>query len=320
VTVRDIRRKARSWGRRQLYSFFSSLGTLTSHPLGTLMTALVLGIAILLPLGLFVTVENLRSLDLRSENWGTITVFMQPGIEEPVVSSLAARIEQQTAARVVLVSPEQGMLEFQNASGFGQALDLFEDNPLPWVLQLTLQPSDPESIEESVRSASAWLATQEGVDTVQADYKWLQRLAGLLALSDAFVTVLTALFSLAVIVVVANTIRLDVGNRAHEIEVLHLVGASNGFVRQPFLYLGFWYGLLGALVALLLLSMCMVYLAQPLERLLDSYGNSYEVHGLGAGAGLLVLVIGAILGLLGAGLSVQRYLRQFRLVESGRHG
>lgn len=315
-----MRRKARSWGRRQLYSFFSSLGTIAGHRLGTLMTALVLGIAILLPLGLFVTVENLRSLDLRSENWGTITVFMQPGVDEPLVSALAARIEKRISASVVPVSPEQGMLEFQDASGFGQALDLFEDNPLPWVLQLTLQPSALEGSEESVRAASAWLSTQEGVDTVQADYKWLQRLAGLLALADAFVTVLTALFSLAVIVVVANTIRLDVANRAHEIEVLHLVGASNGFVRQPFLYLGFWYGLLGAFVALLLLSLCMIYLAQPIERLLDSYGNSYDVRGLGAGAGLLVLASGATLGLLGAGLSVQRYLRQFRLPESGDRG
>jgi len=318
VSIRGFRRKVRSWGRRQLYSFFSSLGALAGHRLGTFMTTLVLGIAILLPLGLFVTVENLRSLDLRSENWGTVTVFMQPGVEQQAVSALAARIEEQTSAAVVMVSPEQGMLEFQESSGFGQALDLFQDNPLPWVLQLTLQPSALESIEEPVRSTIEWLETQKGVDTVQADFKWLQRLAGLLGLGDAFVTVLTVLFSLAVVVVVANTIRLDVANRAHEIEVLHLVGASNGFVRQPFLYLGFWYGLLGALVALLLLSVCMVYLAQPLERLLDSYGSSYALRGLDAGTGLLVLAVGAGLGLLGAGLSVQRYLRQFRLEESGR--
>ncbi len=145
------------------------------------------------------------------------------------------------------------------------------------------------------------------VESVQADFKWLQRLAGLLALGDAFVTVLTVLFSLAVVVVVANTIRLDVANRAHEIEVLHLVGASDGFVRQPFLYLGFWYGLLGALLALLLLSLCMVYLAQPLEALLDAYGNAFDVRGLGARGGLLVLLAGGALGLarrLGLGAAI----------------
>jgi len=315
LSRRDARRRLRSWGRRQLYSFFSSLGALVSHRLGTLMTALVLGIAMLLPLGLYVTVENLRAMDLQRENWGAITVFMQVAAGEQQALELAARIEQEHGAAVDVVSPEQGMQEFQQASGFGQAMDLFEESPLPWVLQVTLpQPADA-GIETAVSSLSGWLAGQEAVDSVQADFKWLQRLAGLLALGDAFVTVLTVLFSLAVVVVVANTIRLDVANRAHEIEVLHLVGASNGFVRQPFLYLGFWYGLLGALLALILLSLCMVYLTDPLERLLEAYGNAFEVSGLGGRGGLLVLLSGGVLGLLGAGVSVQRYLRQFRLPE-----
>jgi cell division transport system permease protein len=330
VSRRDSPHSARAWGRRQLYSFFSSLGALVSHRLGTLMTALVLGIAMLLPLGLFVTVDNLRSLDLQTQDWGTITVFLQPGVNEEQALALAARIGQEQGAEVVAVSPDQGLQEFQQASGFGQALELFEENPLPWVLQVTLRPSDEQGgedwiggqrvREDQVRDLGEWLGGQGGVDSVQVDYKWLRRLAGLLALGDAFVTVLTVLFSLAVVVVVANTIRLDVANRAHEIEVLHLVGASNGFVRQPFLYLGFWYGLLGALLALLLLSLCMVYLAQPIEGLLEAYGNTFRVRGLGAREGILVLLAGGALGLLGAWVSVQRYLRQFRLGESRGRG
>jgi cell division transport system permease protein len=310
------RRRLRSWGRRQLYSCFSSLGALVSHRLGTLMTSLVLGIAMLLPLGLYVTVENLRALDLQHEDWGTITVFLQASAGEPQALELAARIRQEHGAAVDLVTPDQGLQEFQQASGFGQAMDLFEENPLPWVLLVTPLQSEAQDVEASVSALSGWLAGQEAVDSVQADFKWLQRLAGLLALGDAFVTVLAALFALAVVVVVANTIRLDVANRAHEIEVLHLVGASNGFVRQPFLYLGLWYGLLGALLALILLSLCMAYLAQPLERLLEAYGNAFEVSGLAGGGGLLVLLGGGLLGLLGAWVSVQRYLRQFRLPEA----
>lgn len=325
MSRRDSQHLARAWGRRQLYSFFSSLGVLVSHRLGTLMTALVLGIAMLLPLGLFVTVDNLRSLDLQGQDWGTLTVFLQAGLQEEQVRALAARLSQERAVEVTTVSPEQGMTEFRQASGFGQALELFEENPLPWVLQVTPRLSGEQGTEEGVSeervsALGAWLGELEGVDSVQVDYKWLRRLAGLLALGDAFVTVLTALFSLAVVVVVANTIRLDVANRAHEIEVLHLVGASNGFVRQPFLYLGFWYGLLGALLALLLLSLCMVYLAQPVEALLEAYGNTFRVSGLGAREGLLVLLSGGVLGLLGAWVSVQRYLRQFQLGQSRGRG
>jgi cell division transport system permease protein len=320
LNIRDTRRSARAWGRRQLYSFFSSLGTLLGHRLGTLMTVLVLGIAMLLPLGLYVTLDNLRGLDLQHEEWGTITVFLRPEVTAEQAGGLAERIGRERGAEVVAVSPEQGMADFARASGFGQALQLFEENPLPWVLLVKPRLAAEQDIEAAVGDLGDWLGEQEGVDLVQVDFKWLQRLAGLLALGDAFVTVLTVLFSLAVVVVVANTIRLDVANRAHQIEVLLMVGASNGFIRQPFLYLGFWYGLLGALLALLLLTLCLLYLSRPLERLLDAYGSSVVIGGPAGVSVLLVLLFGGWLGLLGAWMAVQRYLRQFRLPESGGAG
>jgi len=318
VTVRDLRRGARAWARRQLYSFFSSLGTLLSHRLGTLMTVLVLGIAMLLPLGLYVTLQNLRGLDLQQEDWGTISVFLRPEAGREEALALAAQVAETRSAQVATVSPEEGMADFAEVSGFGQAMSLFDENPLPWVLLVTPQVAEGGDLEAEVTALSDWLGGQESVDLVQADFKWLQRLARLLALGDAFVTVLTGLFSLAVVVVVANTIRLDVANRSHEIEVLHLVGASNGFIRQPFLYLGFWYGLLGALLALALLAACMMYLAGPLARLLEAYGNRFEASGPGGTGVAIVLVCGGLLGLLGAWLAVQRYLRQFRLADQGR--
>ncbi len=320
MSLRQIRRKIRAWGRRQLYSFFSSLGTLLSHRLGTLMTILVLGIAMVLPLGLYVSVKNLRAIDLEREEWGTITVFLQLGAGEEKVNAFAGRIGQERNADVVAVSPEQGMEEFSAVSGFGQAIDMFEENPLPWVLQVTPRQVENEKFEETVADLGAWLEEQEGVDLVQVDYKWLKRLAGLLELGDAFVTVLTVMFSLAVVVVIANTIRLDVASRSDEISVLNMVGAGNSFIRQPFLYSGFWYGLLGAFLALLLLNLSMFYLQQPLTQLLDAYGNTFEVIGLGGRGSLFVLLAGGVLGFLGAWLSVRRYLRQFRLEDPPRRG
>jgi cell division transport system permease protein len=318
VSAAGLHRSMRAWGRRQLYSFFSSLGALLGHRLGTLMTVLVLGIAMLLPLGLYVSVSNLRGLDLQQEDWGTLTVFLDVGIVRHQAEALAAQIGRERAAEVVAVSPEQGMQEFREASGFELPPELFEENPLPWVLQVRPGPAPAQSLQQSATELAAWLRSQDGVETVQVDFKWLQRLAGLLALGDAFVSVLAVLFSLAVVVVVANTIRLDVASRAEEIEVLHLVGASNGFVRQPFLYLGFWYGLLGALLALLLLWLALRYLAGPLQQLLDAYGNAFRVRGPGAFGMLAVLFAGGLLGLLGSWLSVQRFLRRYRLDETRR--
>ncbi len=307
--------RLRAWGRQQLYSFFSSLGSLLSHRLGTLMTVLVLGIAMALPLGLYVTIQNLDSLDLQEDRWGTITVFLSQGADETAVNWLVDSVENTLDASVDKVSPAMGMEEFREASGFGEALDLFEENPLPWVLHITPRVDEGEDLEAVVAEAAGWLQAQPQVELVQVDHKWLERLAGLLELGQALVTVLVLVLSLAVVVVVANTIRLDVANRADEIQVLNMVGAPNGFIRQPFLYSGFWYGLMGALLALGLLQLALFYLQAPVERLLDAYGNAVVIRGTGIGGTVSVLLGGAVLGLAGSWIAVRRHLKQFRVDE-----
>ncbi len=318
MRIRFLRRRLRAWSRRQLYSFFSSLGTLLGHRLATTMTVLVLGIAMVLPLGLYLAVNNLRGLDLQQDEWGAITVFLHNDIGEKGAAELAGLIDNRPDASAETVSPQQGMDEFRRASGFGQVLDLFDENPLPWVVLVTPRVRDAEQLGMVVSKLDAWLQTRDAVDIVQVDHKWLQRLAGLLELGEAFVTVLSVMFSLAVFVVVANTIRLDVANRSEEIEVLSVVGAGDNFIRQPFLYTGFWYGLLGALFALVLLSISVLYLQGPTEDLLDAYGNSFEIQSLSASHVALVLLAGGALGFLGALVSVQRYLRQLKV--GGRLG
>jgi len=307
-----LQKRSRAWGRRQLYSFFSSLGTMLSHRVGTLMTVLVLGIAMALPLGLYTVVSNLGALDLQQDEWGAITVFLRSEAGEEQAASIARLIDEELLADTEIISPEQGMEQFRQASGFGQALDMFEDNPLPWVLLVTPEPVDGSRLEQTVANLEHWLQEQPEVELVQVDFKWLQRLSGLLRLGEALVSVLTAVFSLAVIVVVANTIRLDVASRSEEIQVLSLIGAGNSFIRQPFLYSGFWYGFLGAWVALALFNVCLYYLRQPLEQLMDSYGNSFVVQNLDGTAVAMIVLAGGLLGLLGAWTSVQRYLRQIR--------
>ena len=310
MSIASLRRMARAWGRRALYSFFSSLGTLLSHRVGTLMTVLVLGMAMAFPLGLFVTVKNLRALDLQQDHWGTITVFLRRDAGEEQANSLVRFIEQDLNASAEAVSPEQGMAQFREASGFGQALDMFDDNPLPWVLLVVPEPEEGVQLGEVVTVLDAWLQNRTEVDLVQVDFKWLQRLSALLELGDALVSVLAIMFSIAVVAVVANTIRLDVASRVEEIQVLSLIGAGNGFIRQPFLCSGFWYGLMGALLALLMFNLCLYYIRQPLEHLLDVYGNSFVVQNLAGTGVILVVFAGGLLGFFGAWLSVQRYLRQ----------
>lgn len=304
------KRQLRSWGRRQLYSFFSSLGTLLSHRFGTLMTVVVLGIAMVLPVGLLLILQNLRHVDLQQDQWGTLTVFLQSDVSAQQVPDLEQLIREQGIAHTQPISPEQGLEEFREASGFGNSLDVLEQNPLPWIIEVEPGWSTDPAMSDRLASFKSWLESEEWVESVVVDSKWLQRLGGLLRLGNAFVTVLGFMFSLAVLVVVANTIRLDVGNRADEIEILSMVGAGPGFIRLPFLYTGFWYGVLGAFFALVLLELCLVYLRAPLASLMDAYGNSFQLSGLSIAQVFGLFLGGGLLGWFGAWIAVQRYLQQ----------
>lgn len=313
------RQRLRAWLRRHSYSFFSSLGQLLRHRVETLMTVVVLGIAILLPLGLHVVLLNLDRLDLGEAEWGTLTVFTGADTTAEQARALADALgARPEVAALQLISPDQGLEEFRAASGFGPALELLEENPLPWVLSVTLAGGETGLLEGNAATLSEYLAGRAEVASVQYDLKWLQRLARIIDLGHAAVTVLTLLFALAVVVVVANTIRLDVATRAAEIEVLALVGATPAFIRLPFLYTGFWYGLLGGVVAMVLANLALEFLDRPFGRLLDSYGQRIYLHGPGARELGLLLLGGALLGLGGAWISVSRHLRALRI--GGRLG
>ncbi len=278
------------------------------------MTVLVLGIAMFLPLGLYVTLENLQGMNLRQEEWSSVTVFFKSGTTETQVRQVAKQLEVRLHPQSVrLISPGQGMVDFRDASGFGASLDMLEENPLPWVMQVSPPPGSTEQLERRVAELVAYLNSVDSVELTQFDYKWLQRLGRMLELGRAVVSVLILLFGLAVVVVVGNTIRLDVNSRAEEIEILALVGAGNAFVRQPFLYSGLWYGVMGCLFALLLLSLSLLYLGRPLGLLLETYGTVFSLRGLGGYKTLWVLLGGGMLGWLGAWISVQRYLRLLRV-------
>jgi len=195
------------------------------------MTVLVLGIAMFLPLGLYVTLTNLEAMNLRQDEWSAVTVYFKPATTQAQVEQIAQQVNQKLQPEaVLLISPEQGMAEFREASGFGESLEILEENPLPWVMQISPQNGATGELEQRVNELTAYLQTIDLIEVIQFDHKWLQRLGRMMELGSSAVNMLILLFSLAVMVVVANTIRLDVASRAEEIEILALVCASNAFV------------------------------------------------------------------------------------------
>ena len=296
------------WLARHAQVLVASLGRLYRTPVGTLMTAMVLGIALALPGGLLVVVDNLQRL---AEGWHgqnhSISVFLKADTPLDAARRLAARLrERPDVATVELITPEQAMAEFRRLSGFGDILDALDENPLPAVLVVQPQGSGRPPVNGLVDE----LGRLPEVDLVQLDLQWVERFEALVAIARRGILVLGALLALSVLLVVGNTIRLDIQNRREEIEVSKLIGATDAFIRRPFLYSGLWFGLLGALIARLLIEISVRQLAGPVRELAGLYQSQFRLHTLGLGDSLILLAAGAALGLAGSWLAVGRHLRQ----------
>lgn len=296
-----------SWRDQHLYSFFSSLGRLLARPWATALTALVMGLALALPLLFLVLLDNARALAGGWQDAREITVFLKPAADADASAALAAKFRTRgDVAAVKQTSPEQGLEEFRAMSGFSDALDVLQFNPLPHVLIVT-----PRETQGAVEPAVlADLRAEAEVDLVQYDAAWRRRLGAILGLSQRSVLVLAGLLALATLLVVGNTVRLDIQSRAEEIAVMQLIGASPGFVRRPFLYTGIWYGLFSGALALVVVFAVQWALHAPVNQLLDSYDNRFILHGLPLLAVLAVPVLSAVLGWLGAMLATARHLAE----------
>ncbi len=207
-----------------------------------------------------------------------------------------------------LISPEEGLREFEAESGFGDALQALKDNPLPYAI--TLRPAPLFDSPAAVESLADELKTLPEVDIVQADTEWVRRLDAILDALAQVVRVAAVLLGLGVVAMVGNTIRLDINSRREEIEVVKLVGGSNAFVRRPFLYSGAWYGLGGGLLAVLLVSAAVGLLGGPIERVAGLYGSDFRLQGLGREAILVLVLGGGLLGWIGSWITASYHLQR----------
>jgi len=293
-----------AWREQHLYSFFSSLGRLAARPWATLLTLLVMALALALPLLLYLGLNNARQLHGDIRDAGAISVFLKPHLDAAAVSALAQRVRAHPdVATVVVRTPEQGLEEFRNQSGFSDALNVLRDNPLPAVLLVT-----PRAGLGRAADLAAEFGREAQVDLVQYDAAWRQRLEAILAAATRAAQVLAALLALAVLLVIGNTVRLDILGRGEEIEIMQLLGASAGFVRRPFLYAGLWYGAFSAALALFVVALVEWALAAPLQQLVASYDHRFSIQGLAVLPALAAFATGALLGWLGAWIATWRHL------------
>jgi cell division transport system permease protein len=291
---------------RHLQNALGALGQLSRQPVSTALTIAVIGIALALPAGLQVLVQGAQRFAGSWQEIRDFSVYLRPGTALAQAKALAEELDKRAVVEAVrVIAANEALADFRADPTFGDALKVLEDNPLPHTLVIRPDAAATTTDLDALRSE---LSARDDVDLVQLDTQWLSRLAAILDLVRRGVWFTAVLLAGAVIVIVGNTIRLDIQNRRREIEVSKLLGASDAFVRRPFLYIGAWYGILGGLLAVVVLSLGLLLLGGPLSRLLALYGGQFTGFGVDLATIVLVFGAGLLTGWTGAWVAVARHL------------
>ncbi len=301
-----------TWIDHHLYSFMASLGRVLRRPWATVLTVGVMAVALALPLGLWLVLGNVARFSGQVQQSREISVFLKADVDAARAQALAGELRARNDIdKVELRTPEQGLQQLREA-GLGDAIDALGPdaggNPLPSLLIVT--PAGDEALLANS------LQTLPEADLVQHDALWRQRLDGWLRFGNRVALVLAALLGLGALLVVGNTVRLDIQSRREEIGVLQHLGATDGFIRRPFLYLGAWYGLAAGALAIGLLTLAAMALRVPLAELAASYGSRFVLGGFAPATALCVVAGAAVLGWLGAGVVTGHFLRQTRPTDT----
>jgi cell division transport system permease protein len=295
------------WLTRHLQSALFAAGRLARAPLATAFTVLVIAVALTLPMALGLAIISVRDATGDFSTAVDVTVYFKQDVAIEKARQLADSLRQRSGVESVkLISADEALESFRAQSGFGGALDVLASNPLPHALDI--RPAADATSTTRMESLQRYLSAWPEVDLVQVDSEWVQRLNAILDLLRGVVTGAAVLLGVGVLAIVGNTVRLEIYNRRAEIEVTKLVGGTNAFVRRPFLYTGLFYGLLGAILAALLVLVGLSLLNGPVGRLADSYGSDFRLLTPGFAQVSALLGGGGFLGLLGAWLVAARHL------------
>jgi len=297
-----------TWLTRHVSTSIGSLGRLFRQPFASLMIILVIAVTLAIPAALNLVVKNAQFISDGWDNALDFSIYLKRGTSESEAEGLGRLIQQRADVESVeLIAASEALIEFKQQSGFGQALDHLSANPLPHTL--VVRPS-PANTSQSMILLQEELGNLPESDVVQVDTEWVQRFHAILDIVKQAIVIGAALLGLAIIVIIGNTIRLDIQNRREEIEVTKLIGASNAFVRRPFLWSGFWYGLFGGLLALGLVQYGLFLLEQPAARLAGLYQSGVTMLSLDATESFSILGVGVALGFIGSWFAAARHMRR----------
>ena len=305
-----LRDRLLAYAHFQAHAIVSSLGKLSRTPFSSVMTIIVLAVAVSLPGGLYVVVENVKQIAGTMESGNRISLFMDYDVSDKTGREIAKRLRKHPDIdEVTVITKVEALKEFQSFSGFGDALNALNDNPLPVVIQV-LPEEDSMSSPQAVETLVKDLEQTEGVDFAQLDLLWVKRLQTIVQIATRGVGLISVLLGIGVLLIIGNTVRLELQSRRDEVVISKLVGATNAFIRRPFVYAGFWYGFLSGVLAWFIITVNLFFLVGPVRNLSLLYDSGLRLLFLGFGDSLLLILISTLLGVAGSGLTLIYYIHK----------
>ncbi|MFU9136583.1 permease-like cell division protein FtsX [Erwinia tasmaniensis] len=298
------------WQEQWRYALRGSLSDMWRQPLATLLTVMVIAISLTLPSVCFMVWKNVSQA---AEQWypaPQLTVYLSKTLDDDAAENVVAQLKKEDGVdKVNYLSREEAMGEFRNWSGFGGAMDMLEQNPLPAVAIITPKLNFQNS--DTMNNLRDRVAKVQGIDEVKMDDSWFARLAALTGLVGQVAAMIGVLMIVAVFLVIGNSVRLSIFARRDTINVQKLIGATDGFILRPFLYGGALLGFTGALLSLVLSEVLVFRLESVVTQVAAVFGTTFDLHGLAWDESLLLLLISAMIGWIAAWLATVQHLRRF---------
>jgi len=280
---------------------------LLHNPSSTLLNLLVIGIALSLPVGGYVLLKNVQNASSQMAGTPQISVFLNPTTTPDEISRFGKQLKEHAAIdHIEFVPRDLALKQIQVSTGLADVIGGLSQNPLPDAFIIYPVPMDVKKLELLRDDLTSWPKFEH----VQLDSAWAYKLEALLKFCRLVVLILAVMLSFALIAITFNTIRLQILTQREEIEVSKLIGATNGFIRRPFIYFGMAQGFLGGITAWLIISISLHILNLSLVGLTKLYGTSFTLSPLSLGDSFSLLAFSAYLGWLGAWLSVSQHLWQ----------
>ena len=291
-------------------SAIASLGRLMRRPIATSVTVLAAAVALSLPFALYIMLDNAHRAMGGLDRNAQLTVFLRHDLDESQTASIATTLRQWDAVRHVrVVTRAEALAEYQRMTGFDDVKAIFEgENPLPDLIVVTPRLGKPD--RAALVALRDRLSAQGEVDSVEIDLVWVDRLAAIIETLRRITQILFVMLGLGILLISGNTIRLGIESRREEIGIVRLFGATDAFIRRPFLYTGLWHGLTAGGIACVLVAGATRLVAGPVERLVTLYSSDFELIGLQPWTAIVAIAAGGLLGLGGAWIAVARELTE----------